>query len=252
MKHEFLDHHRSGNSIIHRADPRLKLIMLIIFILIVVITPYHHRLYFLFLASIPVMLALISRISVLHFLSKLLKVYPMIFFISFLIPFFPSNNDHAFHFGMIKIYQSGLDKFISINIKSILSIFMSIILTTTTSFDMLLKGMEKLFIPKIFILILSFMYRFIFLLIDEIERMFTAYKSRYIKLPFWHRLNILSQQIVVLFIRTYERGERVYQAMDARGFSGKIYTLNHLKWKVLDNLLLIFFLLMIFLPLLIL
>jgi cobalt/nickel transport system permease protein len=176
----------------------------------------------------------------------------MIFFISFLIPFFPSNSDSAFHVGMIKIYQSGLDKFISINIKSILSIFMSIILTTTTSFDMLLKGMEKLFIPKIFILILSFMYRFIFLLIDEIERMFTAYKSRYIKLPFWNRLNILSQQIVVLFIRTYVRGERVYQAMDARGFSGKIYTLNNLSWKSLDNLLLLLFLLIIFLPLFIL
>jgi cobalt/nickel transport system permease protein len=205
-----------------------------------------------FLASIPIMLAFLSRVSVLHFLFKLLKVYPMIFFISFLIPFFPSNNDSVYHFGMIRIYQSGLDKFISINIKSILSIFMSIILTTTTSFDMLLKGMERLFIPKIFILILSFMYRFIFLLIDEIERMFTAYKSRYIKLPFWSRLNILSQQIVVLFIRTYERGERVYQAMDARGFSGKIYTLNNLSWKSLDNLLLLFFLLMIFLPLFIL
>jgi cobalt/nickel transport system permease protein len=248
MKHEFIDHHRQGNSLIHKADSRLKIIILVIYILVVVLIPKHAPEYYFFFAAIPVLLSFLSGISIFHFFSKLLKIYPMIFFISFLIPFFPSDGDQEIQFGILKIYQDSLDKFIYINIKSILSIFMSIILTTTTSFDMLLKGMEKLRLPKIFILILSFMYRFIFLLIDEVERMFTAYQSRYIKLNLIPRLRIIAQQLGVLFIRTYERGERVFQAMDARGFSGKIYTINSLKWRKTDSFILICFLVIIILP----
>ena len=236
MKHDFLDHHRSGNSPVHLADPRLKIVVMLLFIFAVVITPYREMSDFLCYAGILFIIALVSRVSLFHYLSKLLKLYPMIFLITFLLPFFPAINGAEYQIGFVKIYQSGLQKFALINIKSVLAILMSIVLTVTTDFSMLLKGVEKLRVPRLPIMVLSFMYRFIFLLIDETERMQMAYQSRYIKLPVLRRLQIFSQQIGVLFIRTYERGERVYQAMDSRGWSGEVRTLNDLHWRRTDTL----------------
>ena len=250
MKHEFIDHHREGDSLVHLADPRLKFIILFFYIFAVVIVPYSDCHLFFYLALIPLLLSLASGISLFHFLSKLSKLYPMVFLISFLLPFFSVNSDRVYSLGLLNIYQHGLQTFIMINVKAVLTMFLSVIITSTTDFNMLLKGLEKLRLPQIMIVILSFMYRFIFLLIDETERMWMAYQSRYIHLPFFVRIKFVARQIGVLFIRTYERGERVYQAMDARGFRGKVYTLNELHWQVRDTLLLSLFvtsLLLIFL-----
>ncbi|GAB4366218.1 MAG: energy-coupling factor transporter transmembrane protein EcfT [Calditrichia bacterium] len=238
MRHEFLDHHRAGNSLIHRADPRLKFLIILFYIFMVVSIPYPLKRFFLPVALLPLTCALLSGVSLGHYLSKLLRLYPMVFFISFLLPFFPSESGIMGRFGFLTVYQTGLQNFILINVKSVLIIFMSIVMMVTTDFSLMLKGLEKLRLPSLMIMVLSFMYRFIFLLIDEAERMQMAYASRYIRLPFFTRLRILAQQIGVLFIRTFERGERVYQAMDARGFSGKIYTLNQIRWKRLDTILL--------------
>jgi len=241
MKHEFIDHHREGNSVVHRADPRLKFIILFVYIFTVVLIPYQDRHLFLYLGFIPLFMALGSGISLFHFLGKLSKLYPMVFLISFLLPFFPVNSDRVYHLGVLNMYEHGLQKFFMINVKSVLAMFMSVIITSTTDFNMLLKGMEKLHLPQMMIIILSFMYRFIFLLIDETERMWMAYQSRYIHLPFLLRIKFMARQIGVLFIRTYERGERVYQAMDARGFQGKVYTMNELSWQGKDTLLFFLF-----------
>ncbi len=239
MKHDFIDHHRAGDSLVHTADPRLKFIVWIVYIFVVVLIPYSAKIIFLYLLFFPLLFAFVSRISLVHFLSKLAKLYPMIFFITFLLPFFPGKDSAVAHFGILNIYQAGIQKFILINAKSILAMLMSIILTATTDFTLMLKGMEGLKVPRIMINILSFMYRFIFLLIDETERMVAAFRSRYIYLPVVTRLKIVSKQIGTLFIRTFERGERVYQAMDSRGFSGKIYSINQLHWKDSDSVLLI-------------
>ena len=172
----------------------------------------------------------------------------MILLISVFVPFFSSENDIAFQAGFIKIYQSGLEKFLLINVKAFLAISMSVILTTTTDMMRLLKGMEKMKIPQITISIASFMYRYIFLLIDEVEKMMMAFHSRYIKMSFFQRVKIISQMIGAIFIRTFERGERIYLAMESRGFRGKIYTINELRWSSRDSVLLAIFIFFIILP----
>lgn len=81
--------------------------------------------------------------------------------------------------------------------------------------------------PKIFIMIMSFMYRYLFLLVDEVQRMQRAKESRsFGKAKHLHTLRTLSNIIGVLFIRSYERAERVYLAMCSRGFHGEIKTLD--------------------------
>jgi cobalt/nickel transport system permease protein len=250
MKHEFLDHHREGNSLVHLLDPRLKIMMMLVFIIMVVTISYEKRHWLLVYLAVPLVLAGLSRISILHFLSKLFKLYPMILVITIFIPFFPLPNETPQQFLGISISSSGLQKFILINAKSILILFISIVLTTTTDFMMLSKGLEKLRMPSVMIAIISFIYRFIFLLIDEVERLLMAYQSRYLKLSLSKRIKIIASMIGLLFIRTYERGERVYLAMESRGFQGTIYTLNDLCWKRYDTLVAVIFLAILLLPLL--
>lgn len=244
MKHDFLDHHREGNSLVHRMDPRLKMILLIVYIFLVVTTGYARRSDFILYSLLPTGLILLTGISPLHFLGKFARLYPMIFLITFLIPFFPDNGSRVHHVMGLAIYDSGLQKFLLINMKSTLALLMSIVLIATTDFNQLLKGLEKLKVPALMIMILSFMYRFIFLLIDEAEKMQMSFQSRYIRLSLPVRLRIIAQQIGMLFIRTYERGERVALAMESRGFNGKIYTLNELRWRRIDSYLLLLFMLL--------
>lgn len=249
MKHEFIDHHRSGTSLVHQADPRLKLIILITYILSVVAVPEKYLRSYLVLAVIPLILSLLSGVSLWHYFQKLSKLYPMIFFITFILPFIPYGRTPVISLGWIHLYQTGVDNFLLINIKSILIIFMSIVLTTTTDFNLLLKALEKLRIPGVVIIVLAFMYRYIFLLIDEAERNFFAYQSRHIKLSFGKKLKSLTKQIAVIFLRTFERGERVYLAMEARAFTGKIFTMGQLHWEVRDTIILIAYSVFLILPL---
>ena len=114
---------------------------------------------------------------------------------------------------------------------------------------MMLKGLEKLRVPSLITAIISFMYRFIFLLIDEVERMILAYQSRYFKLSLRKRLKFIASMIGLLFIRTYERGERIYLAMESRGFQGTIHTLNELHWKKTDTVTAVIFVIILCIPL---
>jgi cobalt/nickel transport system permease protein len=248
MRHEFFDHHRAGHSLIHQFDPRLKLAMMLFYIVAVVITSPERKILFLLYTGIVVTLALMSQVSLIHLLGKLARLYPMIFFISIFVPFFPAQHDVAHGFGFITIYEKGFEKFLLINIKSILAIFMSILITTTTDLMLLLKGMERLKIPRLAISIVSFMYRFIFLLIDEIERMIMAFQSRYFRLSLKNRIKMFANMIGVLFIRTYERGERIYLAMESRGFKGEVHTYSDLKWRKSDSLAFIIFLIILYGP----
>ena len=85
-------------------------------------------------------------------------------------------------------------------------------------------------------------------LIDEIERMILAFHSRYFRLSFKNRIQTLANMIGVLFIRTYERGERIYLAMESRGFRGEVHTITDLKWKKSDSIALTIFILVLFVP----
>jgi cobalt/nickel transport system permease protein len=101
------------------------------------------------------------------------------------------------------------------------------LLTSTTKFTSLLKGLERLKVPKIFIMIISFMYRYLFLIVDELQRMERAKKSRtFGKAGRLRIIKTLSNIAGVLFVRSYERAERVYLAMCSRGFDGEIRTLE--------------------------
>jgi cobalt/nickel transport system permease protein len=222
MNHSYIDLYSGGNSFLHRMDPRVKIITFFIFILFAVLTEPSAYLSFILYFFILFFLAVISKVPFLFILKRSLAIIPFVVLIAVPIPF---------------IKKDGMVLFRGILMKAYLSLLCMILLTSTTKFTNLLKALEKLKIPGIFIMVMSFMYRYLFLMIDDIQRMRRAKECRVFgKTKKSRIIKTLSLIIGVLFVRSYERAERVYLAMCSRGFDGEIRTLDTLKIRVRDVL----------------
>ena len=237
MKHGFLDRYSERNSFIHRLDPRTKLVATFLFILAVSLTSTSvwpvFAVYFIIIAITVVL----SRVPVLYIFKRSLVIIPFVLLVAVFIPFFKEGqvvvaiNLWAWH---ISLTQSGLQLMGSILAKSWLSILSLVLLTSTTSFPNLLKGLERLRMPRVMVMLLSFMYRYIFLLTDEVMRMKQARDSRSFGGKQLWQIKTVGNMIGTLFIRSYERGERVYASMVARGFDGHSRTLDSLHFHRID------------------
>ena len=115
------------------------------------------------------------------------------------------------------------------------------LLMASTDFSQLLKAFEKLHVPGVLLMVISFMYRYLFVIEDELMKMRLAKDSRTIGGSKWFHLKAQANMLGVLFIRAYERAEKVYLAMCARGFEGKMRTLYDAKVTLRDVLFLVIF-----------
>jgi len=237
VKHSFLDQYSDRDSIIHRLDPRTKLITTLFFILAVVLTPPNRWQAFALYFILVVTLLLLSRVPVLYVLKRSLVIMPFVVLIAIFIPFFKEGEvagSYNIWLWQVTVTYSGLQVLWNILAKAWLSILSLILLTSTTRFSNLLRSLEKLRLPRVMTMILSFMYRYIFVLIDEAMRMKQARDSRNFGGGRLRQLRTIGNMIGTLFIRSYERGERVYAAMVARGFDGQTRTLEHLSFRQVD------------------
>jgi cobalt/nickel transport system permease protein len=122
--------------------------------------------------------------------------------------------------GGLSVSRSGLWVLWNVIIKSCLGVFSVILLSSTTSFPQMIRGMEKLGSPRIFMILTSFMYRYSFILIDEMQRMKRARDSRCFGGSWFWQSKVIGHMIGTLFLRSFHRGERVYMAMLSRGYRG--------------------------------
>ncbi|MFC1991256.1 cobalt ECF transporter T component CbiQ [Chloroflexota bacterium] len=237
MKHNFIDQYSNLDSFIHRLDPRTKLITTLLFILVVISTPPTGWQVFVFYLLLIGILMLLSRVPILYILKRSLVIIPFVLMITIFIPFFKEGEvagSYNIWMWQVSVTYNGLQVLWNVLFKAWLSILSLILLTSTTTLANLLRGLEKLRMPRIMIMILSFMYRYIFVLVDEVLRMKQARDSRNFGGSRLWQIRTIGNMIGTLFIRSYERGERVYAAMMARGFDGQIRTLERLKFRKAD------------------
>jgi cobalt/nickel transport system permease protein len=101
-----------------------------------------------------------------------------------------------------------------------------ILFLASTPFPKLLNGLQMLKVPTVFVMLLNFLYRYVFIFEDEAMKLGQARRARKFNHGdvglWWEHLKSNSRIIGTLFIRAYERGERVYASMCARGFSGEV------------------------------
>lgn len=148
---------------------------------------------------------------------------PFVLF-AFLMPFFGTGETIEV-FGLT-LYENGILAGLGIIAKGTLGILTAIVLSSTTTAREILRGLEILKIPTLIIQIATFMLRYTNVVNDEMERMRIARASRGFEATGMKHWKILGQSAGALFIRSYERGERVHLAMVSRGYQGLMPQVN--------------------------
>ncbi|MFQ6069208.1 MAG: cobalt ECF transporter T component CbiQ [Candidatus Aminicenantales bacterium] len=216
----------SRRAFLDSLDPRVKFVSFIIFMFVIIFTPFRHYLKFLAYCVMLAVMIITTRISIGEIIKKLLLLFPLLFFLALSVILFGKNQFHH-----------NLDTLWNIFIKSSLSFFTLILLSSTTEFYSLIKGLEQLKIPHIITSLLLFGFRYSSLLKREAERLNMAREARsFEKKRKGQEIKTLSSLIPHLFLRTFLRSERIYAAMLSRGYRGKIQTLSSFKLSKNDFL----------------
>ncbi len=132
------------------------------------------------------------------------------------------------------VSEQGLATFATVSAKAILGTCSAVLLGATTSFPDVLHALERLRAPRLLILIAAFMYRYLFVIVDEVSRMRAALAARGYAPRHALQAAAIGRVATALFLRTYERAERVHLAMVARGWSQTMPRLNVLAYTRAD------------------
>ncbi len=227
-----LDRTIPRNSPIHRADPRLKLVGTIAAILCITLVPIGG---FAALAIAWAALATLSTAAQLGPFRLSRGAFVAWPFLIIALPLvFTRAGSPLGSIGPLTISGEGLVMFATIALKSWLSVQAALLLTFTTPFHEIVDAMRDLRVPRILVAIIAFMDRYLAVLGGEATRMLRARASRSAVAAAgagsgggsigW-RARVTGQMVGSLFLRSYERSERIYAAMQARGFEG---TFHHL------------------------
>jgi cobalt/nickel transport system permease protein len=236
MHVHFLDPYRPRDSAIHRLDPRIKLVLAVAFILTNTLLPTGAwPIYILFFALI-ISVEVISELGVSYVLKRSSLALPFVLAAVPLIFTIPGKTLFSISIGALEIHASlqGIERFISIAIKSWLSVQAAIVLSACTTFPDLLVAMRALHVPQLLVSVFGLMWRYMFVLVDEASRMLRARSSRSGQSDSpgarqggsisW-RAKVTGGMAGSLFLRAFERSDRIYMAMVSRGYDGEVHAM---------------------------
>jgi cobalt/nickel transport system permease protein len=209
MQVDFLDRFSRGTSLVHRCDARVKLLVALGLVAIVVATPIVW--WPLLAAELAVVLVVYAaaRLPWAYLAVRLASLSPFLLLLAVGIPL-----SHGL--------DRGWDLAAQLLARSLLSLAVMITLVATTPFHALLSALARLGVPQVLIAILAFMYRYMFVLVDELEKMRRAKLSRTFYPSLWWEVRLMANFVGILFVRAFERAERVHAAMCARGWTGQM------------------------------
>ncbi|MET9483335.1 cobalt ECF transporter T component CbiQ [Streptomyces sp. NPDC006638] len=225
--------YRHGHSPVHDLPPHCKLAAVFCFVLVVVSTPreavWAFGLYALLLAAV----AAAARIPAGFLLRRMLIEVPFVAF-AVLMPFVvPGDETHVLG---VPLSVPGLWGAWNVLAKGTLGVAASVLLASTTELRSLLLGLQRLRLPPLLVQIASFMIRYGDVITDELRRMSIARRSRGFEARGVRHWGVLAKTAGALFIRSYERGERVHLAMVSRGYAGTMpvideVTASRAQWR---------------------
>jgi len=245
MHADAFDRYHDKESFVHRLDPRVKTIVTIVFIVSNALLPDGAWLAFVLAWVFLLGINLLSNLGFMYTFKRSFVALPFALVAVTVLFSIPGNPVSSFHFLMwdFTITDAGLLRFVSILIRSWLSVQMAIMLVAVTRFPDLIHALEHLNVPAILTTIIAFLYRYLFVLVDEVYRLLRARESRSAAVSgqrsggsvVW-RAKVAGNMAGQLFLRSYERSDRIYNAMLSRGYTGHLYTLNPHEMKSRDYL----------------
>jgi cobalt/nickel transport system permease protein len=203
VRHNFIDRYAALDSPLHLLEPRSKLLAFVALIVAVLCIPADRgSLFFAYFFATAILMG-ISQVPLAYIVGRTLILLPFIMLASLAVPW------------------KGLPGLWVLFVRAVLCLLLLILLTNTTRFAELSRGMRKLGCPQILAMNLSFLYRYFFVLTEEAMRMKQARDCRRIRrAPFREELKLLSSMLGTLLIRSFERAERMHAAMLSRAYSG--------------------------------
>lgn len=234
MHFHIVDAYQETGSLLHRTDARVKVIMSFATILLIALTPMGAFGAYVGFFAIVMAGALVARIDPLTILKRSLVAIPFAGAAISLIFTVPGPSLGTVPLLGWSISATGLIRFASIMFKSFVSVQVAVLLMQTTHFTDMLWAFGTLRVPRVLVAIFSFMYRYLFVLADEALRLTRARDSRSAAIggspttgrSMAFRARTTGRMIGNLFLRSYDRSERVYQAMSSRGYRGEIMQLD--------------------------
>jgi cobalt/nickel transport system permease protein len=235
MHFDAFDRYHEKESFLHRLDPRVKVVATVAFILSNALLPDGAWIAFGVSWLFLLFANWLSNLGIGFTFKRSLVALPFALIAITVLFSMPGRPLLTFHFLLwdLAISDVGLLRFVSILIRSWLSVQMAILLVAVARFPDLIHALEHLRVPMILTTIIAFLYRYLFVLGDEVFRLMRARESRSAALPgqrsgrsvaWW--ANVAGHMAGQLFLRSYERSDRVYNAMLARGFTGHMQTIH--------------------------
>jgi len=205
------------HSPVHHLPAHVKVVAVVAFAAVVATTPNGHVVAFAAMAGLLAGAARLARVRARFLLPRLAVVLPFLG-IAVLLPFVAAGP-RVTVLG-VPLAVEGLRGGVGIASRALLGATASLLLIATTEVPDLLRGLERLRVPAVLTQIAAFMLRYLEVIVGEVQRQRRAMTARGYDPRWLWQLKPLTAGLGVLFVRSYERGERVHRSMLARGFDG--------------------------------
>lgn len=224
------ERYHDGDGLLYRVDARVKILAAVGFAFAVTTVPEGHWSAFAGFALLAAVAVLVSKLPPLLVLRRSLLALPFVLAAVPLVFTRPGETVATLPLLGWTVSREGLVAVGSILTKSWLSVLLAIVLTSCTRPVDLIRGLERLRLPRVLAATIFFMYRYLFVIGDEGQRLMRAREARSAASPLGRRTGgsvgwrarVLGNMVGSLFIRSYERSERIHAAMQARGYDGSI------------------------------
>ncbi|MBR6024140.1 MAG: cobalt ECF transporter T component CbiQ [Methanobrevibacter sp.] len=218
-----LDELASQDSPIHSLDGRIKLISAIF---IIVIAAFSNNIFIPIVLEIFLLIVIkIAKLSYIDSFKRIALLLPFGGAIIIFQPFIHPGNV-LWSYSWITVTDTGLNWATLLIARMIVSLTSIVILSSTSPMQQIVASFRRLKMPKDLAMILSIMVRFLFVFIDELAAIRKSQKSRNFHIhskltPYKWRIRQVGYTVAMMFVKSYEQGERVYKSMISRGFSDK-------------------------------
>lgn len=233
MHHQALDRLSQGKSVVHQLDAVPKLVVTLVYTFALIATDKYEVAGLAPYVVLPAFLILLGEVPAGFLVKGVALGLPFVFLVAILNPVFDPKPVSCSFGGMTWTLRGGAVSCANIVLRFFLTASTLVALMATTPFHRIVNGLGRLRFPKMLLMVLSFLHRYLFVLVDVALRMRRARDCRAVggKAGVGGRTLALRFRafiglIGVLFLRSLDQAERVYAAMLSRGFSGQLPTVS--------------------------
>lgn len=225
MSFHHLDQYAAVDSVITRLSPEVRLIGTVLVALAAALLPLGAWSQMAILAGVVAGLAAMARLRPADFFRRVAPPFAFVLLVSLAILFLAPGETVA-RAGPLRVTDAGLLRFGSAAGRAAVALGAAVILVSTTRFTELIEALRSLRAPAVVTSSLGLGYRFLYTLTDEVERLRRAARSRNAANGSASRRRLLIGITAAALHRSFDRSERVYQAMLGRGYTGRMPALR--------------------------